>query len=89
MLRSEIPQYVRKRDDKYKMFATSENEEKTNILSKLEDRLILIKHEKYLEESNKDLLKKLNPEYTIRMAERDERYEINKKFYKDEKERAN
>ena len=89
MLRSEIPQYVRKRDDKYKFFATSENKEKTNILSKLEDRLILIKHEKYLEESNKDLLKKLNPEYTIRMAERDERYEINKKFYKDEKERAN
>ena len=48
-----------------------------------------IKHEKHLEKSNKDLLKKLNPEYTIQMAERDERYEINKKFYKDENERAN
>ena len=89
MLRSEIPQDVRNRDDKYQIFATSEND-KINILSKLEeDHLIPIKHEKYLEESNNDLLKKLSPKYTIQMAERDERFEINKKFYKDEKERAN
>ena len=75
MLRSEIPHDVRKRDNKYKIFATSEND-KINILSKLEeDRLTLIKHEKYLEKSNKDLLKKLNPEHTMQMAERDERYE--------------
>ena len=79
---------ARKRDGKYKHFITSEND-KISILGKLgKDLLTSIKHEKYLEESNKDLIKKLNRKYTRQMAEIEEKYEANKNFYKEEKERA-
>ena len=79
---------ARKRDNKYKDLATPQND-RINTLNKLdEDSLTDIKHKKYLIESSKNSVEELNPEYMREMADKEQRYKANKKFYKEEKEKA-